>query len=551
MKKLIFLSLSLIISHLSFSQSSIDTFIKADSLLSKGQLEIAEKYLLQMSDDNPYNGFYNYLLGINYHNKKEYEMSNTQLRKAQKLNWYYISNYFLARNYVSINCPDSAIYYLKEYIKTPFKGPEIDEVLSDTIFNSLHSLPKFDRLLPPKISEPDNEVEGWLIDIEYLSDMLKKTHYDPYFKLNKAEWEKEIKQLKSEIPKLATEQVLVRICQFIANMGDAHTRVLGFKEYDKKFGYFELPFDVQIFSDGCYVIQTIEEYNYLLGAKILKVNNISFDTIFKIIKTLIPSENEMWCKREFNSYFKNVNLLSGTGISHSKDSITIEFAINDKFYKKNIAILTNKVKIKRVDYHTFSSSYAPIFLKNKFAPYTYKYIEDEKILYFQLNSITSNKENPLEQFCDSIKALCNELEFNAFVLDIRLNTGGGSHHNKTILKLLLSENINIKGKLFVVIGASTFSAAQNLSSDIEYYTEAIFIGEPTGSSPNFIGEINPFSLPHSGLVVSSSDVYHQRGLYSSDVRKWKAPDIYIPFSFIDFKNGTDPVLIEIIKYTRK
>ena len=101
-----------------------------------------------------------------------------------------------------------------------------------------------------------------------------------------------------------------------------------------------------------------------------------------------------------------------------------------------------------------------------------------------------------------------------------------------------------------MIGSNTFSAAQNLTNVIENYTETIFIGEPTGSSPTFIGEISPFKLPYSGLTINASNIYHQNG-FSSDTRIWVAPDIYVGFSFDDYKNGRDPVIEEIIKYTKK
>ena len=533
-----------------FAQNRIDMFIKADRLLSNGQLDVAEKYLIQMSNENPYNGFYHYLLGINYHYKSEYRKSITELRRAQKLGWQYISNYLLARNYISINRPDSAIYYLKEYIRTPFKGPEIDEVFADTIFKRLHNSPEFLNLLPPKISKPVNVAESWLKDISYLSDMLKKTHYAPYFKLNETEWEKEIEQLKNIITTLNSDQILVRICQFIARMGDAHTRILNWNVGKSRYTIHKLPFSVKIFSDGCYIIRTSNNYKELLGAKIIKINNIDFDSVYNAVCTLIPKDNEMWCKREFNKYFRNMNLLHGLGLCSSKDSLEIVCSVDTKVERKNIISVKEDNSAHLIDYHSFYKAELPMFLKNIDKAYWYKYIKEENILYVQINSITSLKDNPLVQFSDSIKALIDTLNISAFVLDIRNNSGGGSHHNKAILKLLLSEKINKKGKLFTVIGRSTFSAAQNLASDIEYYTEAIFIGEPTGSSPNFIGETNPFKLPYSGLVISSSNVYHQRGLYSSDTRKWKAPDIYKEFSFKDFKHGIDPVLDEIIEYKK-
>ena len=171
-------------------------------------------------------------------------------------------------------------------------------------------------------------------------------------------------------------------------------------------------------------------------------------------------------------------------------------------------------------------------------------------MYVQINGITSIDTNPLPDFCDSVTSLIDSLDVSAFVLDIRNNGGGNTELNINLLEVLLSKKINIQGKSFTIIGRSTFSAAQNLTNVIEKYTQTIFIGERTSSKPHFIGEVNPFALPYSGLMVSSSNIYHQYG-YSTDTRKWTAPDIYVEFDFQHFKNGTDPVMEEIIKFTSK
>jgi hypothetical protein len=52
-----------------------------------------------------------------------------------------------------------------------------------------------------------------------------------------------------------------------------------------------------------------------------------------------------------------------------------------------------------------------------------------------------------------------------------------------IHRLIRCDTINQWGKLFVVIGRRTFSAAMNLAVDLERHTRALFVGEPTGGAP--------------------------------------------------------------------
>lgn len=63
----------------------------------------------------------------------------------------------------------------------------------------------------------------------------------------------------------------------------------------------------------------------------------------------------------------------------------------------------------------------------------------------------------------------------------------------------MAVKINQRGKLFVIVGRQTFSAAMNGAAEIERHTNAIFVGEPTGSSPNFVGETIGVNLTYSKM----------------------------------------------------
>ena len=88
----------------------------------------------------------------------------------------------------------------------------------------------------------------------------------------------------------------------------------------------------------------------------------------------------------------------------------------------------------------------------------------------------------------------------------------------------------------------------NLIGFLERFTPIIFIGEPTGSSPNFIGEDNPFELPYSKLMANVSDLSWQCS-WPTDYREWFSPFIYVPPTFKDFAENKDPVLDLILNYS--
>ena len=117
---------------------------------------------------------------------------------------------------------------------------------------------------------------------------------------------------------------------------------------------------------------------------------------------------------------------------------------------------------------------------------------------------------------------------------------------KTVINF---ELMHPEGNVFVLMGRETFSAAQNLLTDITKYTNAILVGEPSGSKPNHIGEAGWFKLPYSGLMGLISTQFHQTSK-AEDHRKWIAPHIPVSMSSTDYFNGSDKaldVILEVIK----
>ena len=96
------------------------------------------------------------------------------------------------------------------------------------------------------------------------------------------------------------------------------------------------------------------------------------------------------------------------------------------------------------------------------------------------------------------------------ILDLRFNAGGDGSIFPPMLKTLIEfEIINPEGNIFVLMGRGTFSAAQNLLTEITKFTNAILVGEPSGSKPSFIGEAGWFKLPYSGWIGIVASQYHQ------------------------------------------
>ena len=127
------------------------------------------------------------------------------------------------------------------------------------------------------------------------------------------------------------------------------------------------------------------------------------------------------------------------------------------------------------------------------------------------------------------------------VVDLRFNGGGDNTTYGPLLGALDSPRVNRRGRLYLLIGRATFSAAGNFVTDVERETRAISIGEPTGGGLNIYSEATDFVLPSTGWDVRIAAGYVQRGT-ATDRRLTNRPDVPIALTSADFFAGRDPLL---------
>ena len=128
------------------------------------------------------------------------------------------------------------------------------------------------------------------------------------------------------------------------------------------------------------------------------------------------------------------------------------------------------------------------------------------------------------------------------MIDLRYNNGGNSFLNRTLLRRLVHfELAHPDNRLYVLMGRNTFSAAQNLVTDIDRMTNATLVGEPSGSRPNHVGEDSQLLLPYSSLGLSVASRLFQASDPTDD-RIWIAPHVVVELSSDDYFSGRDPVI---------
>jgi C-terminal processing protease CtpA/Prc len=186
----------------------------------------------------------------------------------------------------------------------------------------------------------------------------------------------------------------------------------------------------------------------------------------------------------------------------------------------------------------------PLWLSDPTNLYWYRYLPDVKTLYSQINTIQQKSTDSLRVFMTRAIAAADSAGAERFVVDLRLNGGGNGDFNKSILLPLIKSRYDVPGHLYVLTGRRTWSAAQMLVTELQKYTTAIFVGEPTASRGNAYGDSFRIVMPNSRVTVRVSTLWHQY-LDPRDKRAMIEPAIKAPLSYADYRVGRDPALIAI------
>lgn len=394
---------------------------------------------------------------------------------------------------------------------------------------------------PPKLTTAE-----WQADVRFLGDELPKRHRNAFHRMKRDEFERAVKQLHDRIPSMTEDEILVGMMSIVAMIKDGHTNLVPRAFF--RSGVYPVKF--YLFSDGLFVQKAAPEYSEMLGGRVVKIGNMSAEEAFKAASQAAFADNEMGVKAITPVMLTVPEILAGFKINEDKQklNLVVEIAGRQKTFEiRPTSTLDTLFQPPATWLDAVSKSNAPLYLKDSANLYWFEYAKDQKLVYLQHNGIANKEGEPVADFYKRVFAFVEANPVEKFILDLRFNGGGNNALNRQVVIDLIKSKINRRGKLFVIIGRGTFSAAQNLVNQIEKYTEAIFVGEPTAAHPNHYGDNRPFTLPNSKLTVRASTLWWQ-DLDPRDERFWTAPEIAADISSEDYRNGRDNALQAALEY---
>ena len=459
----------------------------------------------------------------------------------------------IAQAHGRLNEKEATLNWLDRAISLGWRNRDL--IRNDAAFAFLREDARFKTLAGVVDTSKMSQTEGWRYDLSVLQNEIKRMHYSPFHKVSQAQFDSEVQTLSNDIPRLTSNQITVRIMKLMSLIGDGHTGA--FPDLNPAWPQ-AIPIQFRQFQEGLFVIAADRKYADLVGTQVMRFGNHTSEQVIQAVAPIISKDNDQGVARSAANYIRYPQVLNGLGLITQSDqmdltvretggktrTVTIQMAPTDPQFDR----ITGAPQWVTV--YEASPGPLPLYLKDRRIPYWFEYVPANKAVYFQYNVVTNTPAEPFNTFLDRMFKFIEDNDVEKLVIDMRWNNGG----NALLVPPLISgldrtAKINQTGKLFVIVGRYTFSAAIPAAGLIERFTNAIFVGEPTPSPPNVIAESNIITLPYSRLPVSIADIYWQSSS-PIDRRTWIAPLLSVPLRFDDYKAKRDPALDAIFAYPK-
>jgi ketosteroid isomerase-like protein/tetratricopeptide (TPR) repeat protein len=496
---------------------------------------------------NPYEGQHWLNYGLALHSLQRYDDAIKAWTKSIELGFRPETGcYNLACANSLAGRKDEAVAWLQKAIDTGFTSEET--IRADSDLDPIRADPRVQRILGTPPAGLSRE-QRWRFDLDHLVRRMEKVHYNLYARVSREKFQECVTELKGRIAALKDEEVAVGIQRILALIGDGHTVSIWRAQDDKPL--LRYPLELYLYKEGLYIRAASADYGDIVGSKVLKIGRASTEQALAAVEPLCSRDNAMGVKYQSPIFLTNPAVLSYLKITDDMRRVVL---VIKKPTGQEAAVELPPVRITRSAMKQFvkANGHAlapePVSFKQNDNPFWFDYLSGRRLVYFQFNAVADRPDETLEKFCDRLFKLIDEKPVETLIIDMRNNGGGNSLLNRPLVHgLIRSDRVNRIGHLFVLVGRRTFSAAMNGAVDIERHTKAIFVGEPTGSSPNFVGETTILQLPCSGLRVSCSSLYWQSSL-PMDRRTWIAPELVAEPSIEAFASNRDPGLDAIFQY---
>lgn len=417
----------------------------------------------------------------------------------------------------------------------------------------------------PAYPAPRNRVEAWSQDLDALSQRFANLDRS----LSPAErtlFVETIDRIRGNLGNLSDAQVTMQIASAIALSDEPHTRLLLVRNATE---LRRLPIRVWWFLDGLYVIRTTPEYQSLLGCRIEDFAHVPARHARDIAGRAFAG-NSSWRDYLTTYTLTSPEALHGLGISPQLEEVEIgvgecrgagrrtirplPLARSDRTVESWWDLSPLRESPHGITAHVLGdgSRRLPLYLRNPSANYSYEYLADSDVLYFQFSRSDNSREETVSAFGERLLAALERRRPRALVIDVRFNTGGNASLARELFQQLNERTAGIPR--YLITGRTTFSAGISAMAQILSGGPATIVGEQPGDDLDHWSEGGYVRLPNSSIEVDFQTVLHSyspppcpRDISCVDMNVASIdPNLPVTATWRDYAAGRDPALEAVL-----
>jgi Peptidase family S41. len=375
-------------------------------------------------------------------------------------------------------------------------------------------------------------VTDWRADLQYAARELPRRHANAFHHISRGAFDQLVTEINDRIGRDTSEDIPTEFLKLTAAIGDGHTAVA----VPPPKGRY--PLRLYWFGSDLRVISAMAAAEPALGTRLVAINGKSLNEIRALLHQITSEAENQW-------FFLQVSarLIVRPDVLHA---LKITEDVNDtRFTFSSDAGGTIEIRLAPAATEgPWKQAYnsAPLFLQHQSDDFWYTYFPDAKTVYVAFNRYDWLLLNSWKLFRYIDAHFVDKL-----VIDLR-NNGGGDYkigHWCLIRPIRHRPQLNQRGRLFIITGRNTFSAAMSNAAQFRTETNAILIGEPPGEVPNSYQENRSFTLPNSHIAVHYSIAYYKFLPGGGDAL---VPDENLAPDWQSYHAGLDPVLSKILSH---
>lgn len=402
-------------------------------------------------------------------------------------------------------------------------------------------------LCPELTSAQSEDTRKWLEDLTVLARELPKRHVAPATERSVEEFAADVERLRSRLPSMSREQIVLEFARLAASFGDSHTE-LGLAQAG--LGFHRFPLGLYFFGNDLRVIAVDARHEKLLGLRLVAIGEQPVADVLDRVKPIISDDvgNPYEILHSGPAFLAIPEVLIGLGVLPPDRTARYVFESDDgQRTTESFAPLSFQVAAASMTARLLKSDDGPLFVRGRDLWYILERVESSDLLYLRVNrSQDQERRESLATFARRVSATIRDGGVKRVVVDLRQNTGGNFHKTGPLADAIsrLAKD-DVLSRVYVLLGRHTYSAAIVLAAQLKHSCDALFVGEVPRAVPNRQADGESFRLPKSQLEVTYSAKLHRPFPELGNAATIPL-DIPAPWTWESYRAGRDPALEAIL-----